>query len=220
MKKHHVNITHITALIFIFLLTSLSLSAQAPAGTVKGTVKDAAGTPLARASVLAGKTGKGTSTDENGNFSLSLPAGTYELTITLIGHAPQTIPVTITAGSTISQDITLVTNSAEQETVLVVGSRNPRRTATESPVPVDEIPLKQISTEVGQLDVTQLLTFLAPSFNSVRQALGDGTDHIDPAQLRGLGPDQVLVLVNGKRYHQSSLVNVNGTVNKIGRAHV
>jgi iron complex outermembrane receptor protein len=214
MKKTHVNITHITALIFIFLLTSLSLSAQAPAGTVKGTVKDPAGTALARASVQVGKTGRGTSTDENGNFSLSLPAGTYELTITLIGHAPQTIPVTITAGGTISQDITLVTNSAEQETVLVVGSRNPRRTATESPVPVDEIPLKQISTEVGQLDVTQLLTFLAPSFNSVRQALGDGTDHIDPAQLRGLGPDQVLVLVNGKRYHQSSLVNVNGTVNR------
>jgi iron complex outermembrane receptor protein len=97
---------------------------------------------------------------------------------------------------------------------MVVGSRNPRRSATESPVPVDVIPLRQISGEVGQLDVTQLLTFLAPSFNSVRQALGDGTDHIDPAQLRGLGPDQVLVLVNGKRYHQSSLVNVNGTVNR------
>lgn len=216
MKKHHVNTTHLTVIIFglLVLFTSLSLSAQSPSGTVKGTVKDPAGTPLARASVLASKSGKGTSTDDNGNYSLSLPAGAYELTFTVIGHAPQTVTVTLSPGATVSQDITLTPNSTQQETVLVVGSRNPRRTATESPVPVDVIPLKQISTEVGQLDVTQLLTFLAPSFNSVRQALGDGTDHIDPAQLRGLGPDQVLVLVNGKRYHQSSLVNVNGTVNR------
>jgi iron complex outermembrane receptor protein len=51
-------------------------------------------------------------------------------------------------------------------------------------------------------------------FQSSRQAIADGTDHVDPAQLRGLGPDQVLVLVNGKRRHQSALVNVNGTVNR------
>src|SRR4030095_3750010 len=61
---------------------------------------------------------------------------------------------------------------------------------------------------------SQLLTYTAPSFQSSRQAIADGTDHVDPAQLRGLGSDQVLVLVNGKRRHQSALVNVNGTVNR------
>src|SRR4029079_8210086 len=60
----------------------------------------------------------------------------------------------------------------------------------------------------------QILTFIAPSFQSSRQTVADGTDHLDPAQLRGLGTDQVLVLVNGKRRHQSALVNVNGTVNR------
>jgi iron complex outermembrane recepter protein len=55
------------------------------------------------------------------------------------------------------------------------------------------------------------LNYVAPSFSSNTQTISDGTDHIDPASLRGLGPDQVLVLINGKRRHTSSLVNVNGT---------
>ena len=51
-------------------------------------------------------------------------------------------------------------------------------------------------------------------FASNTQTISDGTDHIDPASLRGLGPDQVLVLINGKRRHTTSLVNVNGTVGR------
>jgi iron complex outermembrane receptor protein len=213
MKNINVHVTRpLLGLLLLFI--SAIAQAQTPSGTVKGTVKDPTGAPVARATVQADKGGKGTSTDENGAYSLALPAGVYQLTISSVGYTPQTVTVTIGAGAVLNQDIGLVVRSSDQDVVVVVGSRNPKRTATESAVPIDEIPLKQISTEVGQLDVTQLLTFLAPSFNSVRQALGDGTDHIDPAQLRGLGPDQVLVLVNGKRYHQSSLVNVNGTVNR------
>ena len=60
----------------------------------------------------------------------------------------------------------------------------------------------------------ELLHFQIPSFHSTQQTISDGTDHINPASLRGLGPDQVLVLVNGKRRHSSSLVNINGTVGK------
>ncbi|HEX8018106.1 MAG TPA: TonB-dependent receptor, partial [Flavobacterium sp.] len=56
------------------------------------------------------------------------------------------------------------------------------------------------------------MTYLIPSFNSNRQSSADGTEHIDPASLRGLGPDQVLVLVNGKRRHTTSLVNYQNTV--------
>jgi iron complex outermembrane receptor protein len=61
------------------------------------------------------------------------------------------------------------------------------------------------------VNLNQILNFVAPSFTSNTQTISDGTDHIDPASLRGLGPDQVLVLINGKRRHNSSLVNVNGT---------
>ena len=52
---------------------------------------------------------------------------------------------------------------------------------------------------------------IGPSFNASHQTIADGTDHINPASLRGLGPDQVLVLINGKRRHSSALVHVNGT---------
>lgn len=62
-----------------------------------------------------------------------------------------------------------------------------------------------------QTDLNQILNFTAPSFTSNSITVADGTDHIDPAQLRGLGPDQVLVLLNGKRRHSTALVNINGS---------
>ncbi|HEX8154007.1 MAG TPA: TonB-dependent receptor plug domain-containing protein, partial [Thermoanaerobaculia bacterium] len=92
-----------------------------------------------------------------------------------------------------------------------VGSRSVERSRTDTPVPVDVVPVAEVAGEAGQLDVGQLLQFAAPSFNSNRQSGSDGSDHIDAATLRGLGPDQVLVLVNGKRRHTSSLVYLFGT---------
>jgi iron complex outermembrane receptor protein len=92
-----------------------------------------------------------------------------------------------------------------------VGSRSPERSRTDTPVPVDVVPVEEIADESGQLDLGQLLQFVAPSFNSNRQSGSDGSDHIDAATLRGLGPDQVLVLINGKRRHTSSLVYIFGT---------
>lgn len=95
--------------------------------------------------------------------------------------------------------------------VIEVGSRSPERSRTDTPVPVDVVPVEEIAAESGQLDVGQLLNFVAPSFNSNRQSGSDGSDHIDAATLRGLGPDQVLVLINGRRRHTSSLVYIFGT---------
>ena len=92
-----------------------------------------------------------------------------------------------------------------------VGSRSPERSRTDTPVPVDVVPVDEIADDSGQLDLGQLLQFVAPSFNSNRQSGSDGSDHIDAATLRGLGPDQVLVLVNGKRRHTSSLVYIFGS---------
>ncbi len=78
-------------------------------------------------------------------------------------------------------------------------------------MPVDVINIQQLTTQAPQNNLNQIMNFVAPSFTSNTTTVADGTDHIDPAQLRGLGPDQVLVLVNGKRRHPSSLVNVNGS---------
>ena len=79
------------------------------------------------------------------------------------------------------------------------------------------IDVKELIAATPQVNLNQILNYVAPSFTSNVQNISDGTDHIDPASLRGLGPDQVLVLVNGKRRHTSSLINVNGT---FGRGNV
>jgi len=95
--------------------------------------------------------------------------------------------------------------------VIEVGSRAVERSRTDTPVPVDVLNVSEIADESGQLELGQLLQFIAPSFNSNRQSGSDGSDHVDAATLRGLGPDQVLVLINGKRRHTSSLVYLFGS---------
>lgn len=98
-----------------------------------------------------------------------------------------------------------------EEVKITVGSRNKARVATDTPVPVDVINIGSQSALSPQTDLNQILNYAAPSFTSNSTTVADGTDHVDPAQLRGLGPDQVLVLLNGKRRHTSSLVNINGS---------
>lgn len=96
--------------------------------------------------------------------------------------------------------------------VVFVGTRNAGRTRLSTPVPVDVFNIATLQAQSPQNDLNQLLQFASPSFNSNRQSASDGTEHIDPASLRGLGPDQVLVLINGKRRHTTSLVNNQGTI--------
>ncbi|NIF07308.1 TonB-dependent receptor [Chryseobacterium sp. Tr-659] len=98
------------------------------------------------------------------------------------------------------------------EDIIIVGNRNVKRTKLETPVPVDVINIEKIQKASPQITVQDLLNYVIPSFNSVRQSASDGTEHIDPVTLRGMGPDQVLVLVNGKRRHTTSLVNYQNTV--------
>ncbi|MGU3376803.1 TonB-dependent receptor plug domain-containing protein [Chryseobacterium sp. M5A1_1a] len=104
-----------------------------------------------------------------------------------------------------------LTKESKIEEVAITGSRNKKRTVINTPVPIDIIDIKQVSQATGQVEVNQLLQFAAPSFNSNKQSGSDGADAVDPATLRGLGPDQTLLLLNGKRYHQSSLINLFGT---------
>ncbi|WP_309614530.1 TonB-dependent receptor domain-containing protein [Flavobacterium sp.] len=95
--------------------------------------------------------------------------------------------------------------------IQIVGSRNSKRTVINSAVPIDIINVKDVTTQSGKIEINELLQYLAPSFNANKQSGSDGADHVDPASLRGMGPDQTLVLINGKRRHQSSLINLFGT---------
>jgi iron complex outermembrane receptor protein len=203
-------IRYASAILFIVCLFSFS-NVFSQNATISGTVKDPAGQPLVGASVQLQGTRGGVITDNNGGYTLAAAPGKHTLIISYVGYATQRIEVNVSGNLT--QEITLETAGSLNE-VTVTGTRNPSRTRIETPVPVDVIPIANVINDIGQVDVNQILTFIAPSFQSSRQTVSDGTDHIDPAQLRGLGSDQVLVLVNGKRRHQSALVNVNGTVNR------
>lgn len=194
----------------LFILSILLvLYSYAQTGTVQGTVTDGK-SPLAGATVQIERTNRGGYTNAEGGFSLTVAPGSYTVIVSYIGYASQRKPVTVTEGQTARVDFTLEASTTMNELV-VLGSRNLPRTQTETPVPVDVIDIKRVVADAPQVSINQILNYVAPSFSSGTQTVADGTDHIDPASLRGLGPDQVLVLINGKRRHHTALVNVNGT---------
>jgi iron complex outermembrane receptor protein len=176
-------------------------------GTITGTVTEAgSNAPLPGANIIVKGTTTGTISDFDGNFSIDVTTFPATLVVSSVGFNTKEVKIA-SAGN---MKITLQEGVSLNEVVLI-GSRNPARTAVDTAVPIDVIDMAELTTAGPQVSVTQILNYVAPSFSSNTQTVSDGTDHIDPAQLRGLGPDQVLVLVNGKRRHTSSLVNVNGT---------
>jgi len=190
--------------------------AQAPAATnapasLSGQVASAQGevqpnTAIAVVSLATG-TRRTATTDAVGAFTLTgmLAGGPYIVQVQQPGFRAQTITnVYLKAG-----EATVLNVRLNPETV-AVGTRRDDRTALESAVPVDEVDVKELVRTVPQTDLTQLLQYTVPAFNSTRQTAAGGADHVDPANLRGLGTDQVLVLVNGKRRHTTALVNLLG----------
>jgi iron complex outermembrane receptor protein len=197
----------------LLLAAAFAPGLAAQTGTLTGRVTDAGdGAPLPGAAVrLSG--GPGTVSREDGTYRLEAPAGSYELVVSRLGFTTVRQPVTLAAGSTATRDVRLAEAAAVLETVVAVGTRRPDRTATDAPVPVDVLTAADIQA-TGLTETAQIIQRLAPSVNFPRATVSDGTDHVRPATLRGLAPDQVLVLVNGKRRHNSALVNVNGSVGR------
>src|SRR5712671_4996371 len=99
------------------------------------------------------------------------------------------------------------------ENVVVTGTRVANRSALDTAVPVDVVAQDALQN-VGRVEINQALSVALPSFNFPRPGLNDGTDTVRPATLRGLSPDETLVLVNGKRRHSASLVNLNGSIGR------
>lgn len=127
--------------------------------------------------------------------------------VIMLAVAPATI------NSAVAQDITDATAADGIEEIVVTGTRRKGRTATDSSVPIDIIGESDL-TSSGLTETNQILGSLLPSFNFPLPSLTDGTDHVRPAQVRGLAPDHVLVLVNGKRRHTSALLNLNGSTGR------
>jgi iron complex outermembrane receptor protein len=172
------------------------------------------GSGVGNATVTIAELKLSTTTDRTGKYTLIVPAAdakgqTVELRV--IGPTIQSrvekIPLNPGA---MRKDFSV---GLSFQTEVTVGSRA-QGTAAEKAVPVDTITERQIETASGSAETAQIIEAIAPSFNFPRPTISDGTDSVRPATLRSLGPDQMLVLVNGKRRHTSALVNVNGTIGR------
>ncbi|MGC8751755.1 TonB-dependent receptor [Hydrotalea sp.] len=172
--------------------------------TYSGKVTDSKGQPLEGVTITIKGTSTSTATNAQGQFTLK-GADNAVLEISSVGFETRTIK----GGSSMS--IVLKESVANLGDVVMVGSRGAGRSKTESPVPVDIIKLGTANNTTARMDLTSALNYLAPSFNYNKQSGGDGSDAIDLATLRGLGPDQTLVLINGKRQHQTAFVALFGT---------
>ncbi|PKP08600.1 MAG: TonB-dependent receptor [Bacteroidetes bacterium HGW-Bacteroidetes-3] len=191
--------------LFFAIFSFFTIAIFAQSYQVTGKVTDADNQPLPGVSVTIEGTSRGTSTDFDGNYAIMVQSS-ENLIFSYVGYNERKLQM----DGTKIFNVTMVSGVSLKE-VVVVGSRNPNRTAVDTSVPVDIINVAELITAGPQVNLNQILNYVAPSFTSNTQTISDGTDHIDPASLRGLGPDQVLVLINGKRRHNSSLVNVNGT---------
>ena len=181
-------------------------------GTINGVVRTAAGAPVYGVSVVALHLPSGIrrriTTDNNGAFDLPqlLLGGPYALQVTQPGFRPRvTTNLFVTAEKPITIDYVLVPD------VVAVGTRRADRTAADAIAPVDVIDMRELTLTGPRTDIGQLLNYVVPSFNSTRQNVVDIADHMDPSSLRGLGVDQMLVLVNGKRFHNMAGLYLLGT---------
>lgn len=189
--------------LLFFFLNTFFLFAQKE---ISGVVKDNSGSGLPGVNIVEKGTSNGVSTDINGTYKIKVQEGAT-LIFSYVGYKSVSKNAT---GSILNVDLASEGGQELQE-VQIVGSRNSKRTVVSSAVPIDIISMKELTTQSGKIEINQLLQYIAPSFNANKQSGSDGADHVDPASLRGMGPDQTLVLINGKRRHQSSLVTIYGT---------
>ena len=173
---------------------------------VSGTVTDDTSQPLPGVSVILKGTTSGTTTDFDGNYSITANNGDV-LVFSYVGFNSQEITVN---GTELNIEMQ---SGVSLDEVVLVGNRSKPRTILDSPVPIDNIGVDELRN-TGQPTVDKMLTYKVPSFNSTTQTISDATAHFDPADLRGLGPSRTLVLVNGKRKNQSALVYINDTPGK------
>ncbi|GAB3948464.1 TonB-dependent receptor [Spirosoma harenae] len=208
MKRKVLKADAVPVLIALFaLLTLLPMAVQAQTRKITGKVTTGNNAEVLQGVnvLIKGNTRKGAITDTQGMFSLEA-APTDILVISFIGFKSKEIKV----GDETNFNVPLEEDATQLTELIVTGTRNTGRTILETPVPVDVISIKDIMGELPQIDLAQMLAYVAPSFNAVRSQGGDLDSHVDPVQLRNMAPNQILVLINGKRRHTSALL-ITGT---------
>ncbi|MYH27833.1 MAG: TonB-dependent receptor [Acidobacteria bacterium] len=188
-------------------LLAPGLAGAQDSGTISGTVTDATGFVLPGVTVEArdaAGVGEVTFTDGAGQFTFSgLAPGTYEVIFTLPGFDAPAQVVEVGAGVTATVDVEM--DILLQETVAVVGTRAEPRSIAASPVPIDVITAQDFTSQ-GDMDLTNQLRTVVPSFNVNTQPISDAATIVRPANLRNMAPDHTLILVNGKRRHRAAVI--------------
>ncbi|MEP7230561.1 MAG: TonB-dependent receptor [Ginsengibacter sp.] len=186
--------------IAIAILFANNLSAQTISGKViDGTSKE----PLSGVSIKVVGSSAGVTTDESGSFTIKAgPKASLELT--QVGYSPKRVSVNGQQELTIELS---VQQTLLESVTVSVGSRNAKRTLTDTPLPVDIFSANDLKS-TGQLTFDKALQYRVPSFNTVNTPVNDATTLIDPYEIRNLGPSRTLVLINGKRKNLSSLLYV------------
>lgn len=186
---------------------------------ITGRVVDQNNRPLSFSTVSIPELGIGEVTNFKGFYEFDIDAGNHDIEASFVGFEPTIINIEIAPGIEKTVDFILNENQLLDE-VIVTGSRNAAASALGAGSSIIEhgtianlITLKGREVD-APIELTELLHAQQPSFHSVHQHSSDGADHIDPATLRGMGPDQTLILINGKRKHQSAFLNIGNTVGK------
>ncbi len=193
-------------LIFALVLNFFALVVFSQTAVTVKVVDAKTGDPIPNVSVKIKSTGKGGNTNSAGIYQVQASANTV-LEISSIGYSAATITLTDQTEVTVQLQAVIV----DLSDIVVTGTRGAPRAKIETPVPVDVIKINQAGMPTAKMDLTSVLNITAPSFNYNKQTGADGADHIDLGTLRGLGPDQTLVLINGKRRHQTAFVTLFGT---------
>ncbi|WP_300025346.1 TonB-dependent receptor [uncultured Maribacter sp.] len=167
--------------------------------SISGKVTDDSGMPLAGVNIVEKGTTNGTTSDFDGNYTINI-SDNAKLVFSYIGFATQEIS---TAGkNTINVQLS---EGMQLDEFIVVGSRTAPRSNTDTPLPVDVVGVKEL-TSTGQATFDKALQYRIPSFNTVQTPVNDATSLLDPYEIRNMGPSRTLILINGKRKNLSALL--------------
>ena len=196
---------------WIFLILNLSF---AIGQSISGTVTDENGNGLAGANVTVEGTNMGAAANSSGSYSIpGVAPGTYTVSASFIGYNSSSKSVNVGDGGA-TANFSLSASALAGAGILVTGTRAAGRTSMKSPTPIDGFDNQTLRRQ-GNGDFTETLKNQVPSFNAT-PLTGDGAAFVRPTSMRGLPPDNVLVLTNSKRRHRSALISHFGAAMNVG----
>ncbi len=200
----------IYSIVSLIILFASDVGAQV---TVRGTVSDErTGEPIELVTVVIEGTTIGTTTSPEGTFELELRGTDDILVFSFIGYVTQRITPPMDGTEL---NVLLASSIEDIEGLVVVGTRRLPRLVTDSAVPIDVISPRDLQS-AASTDIDDILRSQIPSYNVQRHEIDGSTTFVRPPTLRGLSPDNTILLVNGKRRHRSGSLSLFGSALILG----